>query len=91
MICCCITFFGLTKIAIKKISSKNLVQPTNILSISAELTENIQEVNSSHEPQNTFELRAVQSHLPIINVAPIHLEEQSFESLENIALLRYNQ
>ena len=90
MTCCCITFFGLTKIAIKKISSKNLVQPTNILSISAELTESVQAVNSyrSDEPQNTFELREVLSNLPIINVAPIHLEEQSFESLENIGTIQ---
>ena len=90
MTCCCITVFGLTKIAIKKISSKNSVQPTNITSISAELTESIRAVNSyrSDEPQNTFELRAVLSHLPIINVAPIHFEEQSFESLEIIGTIQ---
>ena len=83
MTCGCITFLGLANIAVKKISSKNTIQPIKVSSISAELTERIQEVNShrSHEPQNTFELQSVQSHLPIINVAPIHLEEQSLENI----------
>ena len=86
MTCCCITVFGLTKIAIKKISSKNSVQPTNVTSISAQLTESIRAVNTyrSDEPLNTFELRTVLSHLPLTNVAPIHFEEQSFESLQII-------
>ena len=86
MTCCCITVFGLTKIAIKKISSKKSVQPINIQSISARLTENIQAIQSSRndEQQNTFELQAVQSHSQIINVAPIHLEEEIIESLDNI-------
>ena len=90
MTCCCITVFGLTKIAIKKISSKNSVQPTNITSISAELTESNRAVNScrSDEPLNTFELQTVLSHLPIINVAPIHFEEQSFESLDIIGTIQ---
>ena len=86
MICCCITFVGLLAIAIKKISSKKSVQPINIQSISARLTENIQAIQSSRseEQQNTFELQAVQSHSGIINVAPIHLEEEIIESLDNI-------
>ena len=73
-------------IAIKKISSKNSVQPINIQSISARLTENVQAIQSSRndEQQNTFELQAVQSHSQIINVAPIHSEEQIIESLYNI-------
>jgi hypothetical protein len=77
-------------IAIKKIYSKNSVQPVNIPSISARITENIQAIHSSRndEQQNTFELQAVQSHSGIINVAPIHLEEQSFESLENIGTVQ---
>ena len=85
MTCCCIAFVGLMAIAIKKISSKKSVQPINIPSISAQLTENNQATHSSRrdEQQNTFELRAVQSHSRIINVAPIHLEEQIFESLDN--------
>ena len=86
MTCCCIAFVGLMAIAIKKISSRKSVQPINIPSISAELTENLQAAHSSRrdEQQNTFELQAVQSHSRIINVAPIHLEEQTFESLDNI-------
>ena len=86
MICCCITFVGLLAIAIKKISSKNSVQPINIQSISARLTENVQAIQSSRndEQQNTFELQALQSHSQIINVAPIHSEEQIIESLYNI-------
>ena len=86
MTCCCIAFVGLMAIAIKKISSTKSIQPINIPSISAELTENIQATHSSRrdEQQNTFELQAVQSHSRIINVAPIHLEEQIFESLDNI-------
>ena len=86
MICCCITFVGLLAIAIKKISIKNSVQPMNVQSISARLTENIQASQSSRndEQQNTFELQAVQNHSEIINVAPIHSEEQIIESLYNI-------
>ena len=86
MICCCITFVGLMAIAIKKISSKKSVQPINIQSISAQLTENIQAIQSSRndEQQNTFELQAVQSHSRIINVAPVHSEEQIIESLDDI-------
>ena len=86
MICCCITFVGLLAIAIKKISLKKSVQPINIQSISAQLTENIQAIQSSRndEQQNTFELQAVQSHSRIINVAPVHLEEQIIESLDDI-------
>ena len=84
--CCCIAFVGLMAIAIKKISSKTSVQPINIPSVSAQLTENSQATHSSRrdEQQNIFELQAVQSHSRIINVAPIHLEEQIFESLDNI-------
>ena len=86
MICCCITFVGLLAIAIKKISLKKSVQPINIQSISAQLTENIQAIQSSRndEQQNTFELQAVQSHSRIINVAPVHSEEQIIESLDDI-------
>ena len=86
MTCCCITFVGLMAIAIKKIYSTNSVQPINIPSISAELTENIQATHSSRRDrqQNTFELQTVQSRSRIINVAPINFEEQIFESLDNI-------
>ena len=86
MTCCCITFVGLIAIAIKEISSKKSVQPINISSISAQLTKNIQAIHSSrsNRQQDTFELRAVQSHSRIINVAPINLEEQIIESLDNI-------
>ena len=78
MTCCCITVFGLSKIAIKKISSKNSVKPTNITSISAQLTESIRAVNTyrSDEPQNTFELRAVQ---PI----SLPLEHNEFNDIQN--------
>ena len=86
MACFCITFVGLIAIAIKKISSKNSVKPINIPSISSILSESIQATHTSRidEPQEAFELRAVQSRSGIIHVAPIHLEEQSFESLANI-------
>ncbi len=91
-ICLCITFVGLMVITIKKISSKMSVKPINIQSISAQLTENIQAIHSSRgdEQQNTFELQAVQSHSRIINVAPIHLEEQTSESLDNITIQPIN-
>ena len=84
--CCCIAFVGLMAIAIKKISLRKSVQPIDIPSISAKLTESIQGIHSSRsdEQQNTFKLEAVQSHSRIINVAPIHLEEQIIESLDNI-------
>ena len=88
MTCFCIAIVGLMAIAFKKISSRKSVQPINIPSISVELTESIQSTHSSRrdEQQNTFELQAVQSHSRIINVAPIHLEEQIFESLDDIDL-----
>ena len=77
-------------IAIKKISLKKSVQPINIPSISARLMENTQAIHSSRsdEQQNTFELQTVQSHSRIINVAPIHLEEQILESLDNIDVVQ---
>ena len=86
MICCCITFVGLLAIAIKKISLNKSVQPINVQSISARLTENIQAIQSSRneEQQNTFELQTVQSHSRIINVAAIHSEEQMIESIDDI-------
>ena len=86
MTCYCISFVGLMAIAIKKIYSTKSVQPINIPSISAELTENIQATHSSRRDrqQNTFELQTVQSRSRIINVAPINFEEQIFESLDNI-------
>ena len=86
MTCCCITFVGWIAIAIKKISSKKSVQPIKIQSISAQLSENIQAIHSSrsYEQENAFELQAVQSHPRIINVAPIHLDEEISESLESI-------
>ena len=89
MTCFCITFVGLMAIAIKKISSKNSVKPINIPSISSRLSESIQTIHTSRidEPQE-FELQAVQSHSRIIHVAPVHLEEQSFESLENIGTIQ---
>jgi hypothetical protein len=73
-------------IAIMKIYSKKSVQPVNISSISARLTQNIQAIHSSRsdEQQNIFALQALQSHSRIINVAPINLEEQIIESLDNI-------
>ena len=84
--CCCVTFVGLMPIAIKNISLKTSVQPVTIPSISAQVTENIQAIHSSRrdEQQNTFELQVVESHSRIINVAPIHLEEQIFGSLDDI-------
>ena len=90
MTCFCITFVGLMAIAIKKISSKNSVKPINIPSISSRLSESIQAIHTSRidEPQDTFELQAVQSRSGIIHVAPIHMEEQSFESLENIGAIQ---
>ena len=90
MTCFCITFVGLITIAIKKISSKNSVKPINIPSISSRLSESIQAIHTSRidEPQDTFELQAVQSRSEIIHVAPIHMEEQSFESLENIGAIQ---
>ena len=90
MTCFCITFVGLMAIAIKKISSKNSVKPINISYISSRLSESIQAIHTSRidEPQDTFELQAVQSHSRIIHVAPIHLEEQSLESLENIGTIQ---
>ena len=86
MTCYFISFVGLMAIAIKKIYSTKSVQPINIPSISAELTENMQATHSSRrdKQQNTFELQAVQSRSQIINVAPINFEEQIFESLDNI-------
>ena len=89
MTCFCITFVGLMAIAIKKISSKNSVKPINIPSISSRLSESIQTIHTSRidEPQE-FELQAVQSHSRIIHVAPIHLEEQIFESLDNIDVVQ---
>ena len=88
MTCFCITFLGLMAIVIKKITLKKSVQPINIRSISA--FENIQAIHSSRidEQQNTFELQAVQSHSQIINVAPINVEEQIFESLDNIDMIQ---
>ena len=88
MTCSCITFVGLIAITIMKRFSKNSVQPINISLISALQKGNIQAIHSSKsdERQNTCELQAVQSHSRIINVAPIHLEEQIFESLDNIDL-----
>ena len=78
--CGCITSVGLIKIAIKKISYKKSVQPINVLSISAQVAGSILSIQSNEEEQVEFEL---QSHSPIIIVAPLHLEEESFESLEN--------
>ena len=88
--CVCITFVGLIAIAIMKISSKNSFKPINVPPISSRLLESIQAIHTSRidEPQDTFELQAVQSHSRIIHVAPVHLEEQSFESLENIGTIQ---
>ena len=80
--CGCITFVGLIKIAIKKISYNKSVQPINILTISAQVTPVIQ---SNEVEQDEFEL---QSHSRIINIAQIHLEEESVESLENINMIQ---
>ena len=92
MTCSCITFVGLIAITIMKRFSKNSVQPINISLISALQKDNIQAIHSSKsdERQNTCELQAVQSHSRIINVAPIHLEEQIFESLDNIDMIQPN-
>ena len=82
------------KIAIKKISSKASVQPINvpinIPTITAQVIEDTLGINRStnDEQQDRFELQAVQSHSRIIHVAPIHLEEQNFESLENIGTIQ---
>ena len=83
--CGCITFIGLIQIAIKKISYKKSVQPINVPTISAQMTESFRAIQSSEEEQDEFEL---QSHSQIINVAPIHLEEESVESLENINMIQ---
>ena len=73
------------KIAIKKISSKESVQPINVPTITAQMIEGTLGINRStnDEQQDRFELQAVQSHSQIINVAPLYLEEQRDESLEN--------
>ena len=76
--CGSITFVGLIKIAIKKISYNKSVQPINVPTISAQV---IPAILSNLVEQDEFEL---QSHSRIINVDPIHLEEESVESLENI-------
>ena len=81
--CGCITFVGLINIAIKKISYKKSVQPINVPTISAQVTESIQVMQSNEEERDEFEL---QSHSRTINVAPIHLEEES--SLENINIIQ---
>ena len=70
------------KIAIKKISSKESVRPINVPTISAQVIESIHR-SRNDEQQDTFELHAVQSSSRIINVAPIHLEEQRFERVES--------
>ena len=80
VICGCITFVGLVKIAIKKKSYKKSIQPINVPTISAQMTESISAIQFDNEEQDTFEL---QSHSQIINVAPIHLEEESVDSLKN--------
>ena len=78
------------KIAIKKISSKASVQPINIPTITAEVIESTLEINRStnDEQQDRFELQAVQSHSQIINVAPLRLEEQRAESLDNVDMIQ---
>ena len=43
---------------------------------------------NNEQQQETFELKPVQSHSRIIHVAPIHLEEQRVESLENSNLIQ---
>ena len=80
------------KIAIKKISSKASVQPINVPTITAQMIEGTLGINRStnDEQQDRFELQAVQSHSQIINVAPLHLEEQRAESLENIDMIQVN-
>ena len=78
------------KIAIKKISSKASVQPINVPTITAQVIESTLRINRStnDEQQDRFELQAMQSHSQIINVAPIHLEEQRAESLDNIDMIQ---
>ena len=78
------------KIAIKKISSKASVQPINVPTITAQVIESTLRINRStnDEQQDRFELQAMQSHSQIINVAPLHLEEQRAESLENIDMIQ---
>ena len=84
MTCGCITFAGLIYIVIKKISDRKSVLPINVPTISAQITERIPaRYRNNEEQQETFELKPVQSHSRIIHVAPIHLEEQSVEFLEN--------
>ena len=83
--CGCITFVGLMKIAMKKISYKKSVQPINVPTISAQVAGSILAIQSNEEEQDEFEL---QSHSRIINVAPIHFEEESVESLENINMIQ---
>ena len=80
------------KIAIKKISSKASVQPINVPTITAQVIESTLRINRStnDEQQDRFELQAMQSHSQIINVAPLHLEEQRAESLENIDMIQVN-
>ena len=75
--CGCITFVGLIIIAIKKISYIKSLKPIKLLTISAQVTGCIPAI----QEQDEFEL---QSHSQIINVAPIHFEEESVGSLENI-------
>ena len=79
--CGCITFVGLIIIAIKKISYTKSLKPIRILTISAQVTGCIPAIQPKEEQQDEFEL---QSHSQIINVAPIHFEEESVGSLENI-------
>ena len=79
--CGCITFVGLMIIAIKKISYTKSLKPIKILTISAQVTGCIPAIQPKEEEQDEFEL---QSHSQIINVAPIHFEEESVGSLENI-------
>ena len=79
--CGCITFVGLIIIAIKKISYTKSLKPKRILTISAQVTGCIPAIQPKEEQQDEFEL---QSHSQIINVAPIHFEEESVGSLENI-------
>ena len=85
MTCVCITFVGLIKIAIKKISFKKSIQPIDVPTISAQVTGSILAIQSNEEEQDEFEL---QNHPRIINVAPIHFEEESVESLENINMIQ---
>ena len=78
--CGCITFVGLIEIVVKKIWYKKSVQPINVPTISAQVAGSILAIQFIEEEQDEFEL---QSHSHIINVASIHFEEESFESLEN--------